>query len=106
MDSRNPKIADNQIKTIGKRWTSEITGTAETVMDGGAILLELPEVISRCVLVNWLGLNTGVTRLDSAFCDSKTRSTYLALAYGEGMLYTTESFESDRCVHWYRGMCA
>jgi hypothetical protein len=33
-------------------------------MDGGAILLELPEVISRSVLVNWLGLNTGVTRLD------------------------------------------
>jgi hypothetical protein len=101
MDSRNPKIADNQIKTIGKRWTSEITCTAETVMDGGAILLEVPEVISRSVLVNWLRLNTGVTRLDSAFCDSKTRSTFLALAYGEGVLYTTESFESDRCVHWY-----
>jgi hypothetical protein len=88
MDSRNPKIADNQIKTIGKRWTSEITGTAETVMDGngGAILLELPEVISRSVLVSWLGLNTGVTRLDSTFCDSRARSSYLALACGEAVL--------------------
>jgi hypothetical protein len=71
------------------------------LMSNGTILLALPEQVSRIVLVSWLGLAMGVARLDSAFCESSTRSAFLALAYGDGTLYTTKSFPSSKCVKWY-----
>jgi hypothetical protein len=71
----------------------------------GKILLALPEEISRNVLVNWLGLQQGVTRVDSAFCSSRTRASFLSLAYGVNTMYTTNKednrFDSERGVEWY-----
>jgi hypothetical protein len=52
-------------------------------MNCAAVLLALPEEVSRNVLVSWLGLRKGVTRLDSAFCNRRTRAAFLSLAYSD-----------------------
>jgi hypothetical protein len=53
------------------------------------VLFDLPEVLSRLVLVQWVGL-VGMPRLDSAFCNRGLRDLFLPLAYHRLTVFSNE----------------
>jgi hypothetical protein len=59
------------------------------------ILFDLPETLSRQILVEWLTLKH-IAELDSAFCSSQLRPTYLSLAYGNRTTFRLG------CAHYCR----
>jgi hypothetical protein len=66
------------------------------------IIVALPETVAREVLTGWLELKH-IVRLDSAFCEAKTRAVYLNTAYAEGIVYPVQcdarySFSAPWCM--------
>jgi hypothetical protein len=51
------------------------------------VLLDLPEAVTRCILVEWLELQQ-VLRVDAAFCTHALRAAFLSLCYGQCTTFT------------------
>jgi hypothetical protein len=64
------------------------------------IVLAVPEAITRLVLVGWLGLKD-VARLDCAFCITKLRAAFQAVAFGQLTTYCMPpEAEYERSAQW------
>jgi hypothetical protein len=59
------------------------------------ILFNLPEALSRLVIVEWLYLKH-IVRLDSAFCSLKFRVLYQSLTYGQRMKLAVAAYQQSR----------
>jgi hypothetical protein len=66
------------------------------------IIVALPETVAREVLTGWLELKH-IVRLDSAFCETKTRAVYFNTAYAEGIVYPVQCDARYSLAH--RGVC-
>jgi hypothetical protein len=58
------------------------------------ILLDLPEVVARHLLVNWLDLKL-VVRLDSAFCSGTFYTQFSIMAYGQFTVYSVHQYSTS-----------
>jgi hypothetical protein len=92
-----PQSCDSDNSTFQRQPSPDLLHVvANEIMDptmNRCILFDLPEAISRHVLVEWINFNA-LTRLDSAFCVRGARTLFLAIAYDPCNVFASV----QRCV--------